>query len=404
MTHGTMERDSEVKIDYDRLRRERLERAKAQLKKSGLGAFLCFDNNNIRYITGTTLGVWTKDKMCRFTILPRGGDPVHFEVGSAARVKNELCPWLKGKVQPSVTWMRGVVPSEVKAVERFMDILKAVLGDHGVLEEPLGIDIWDVPLYKAITKADIRVEDGQEPLLDCRRIKTKDEIEIMKLSAAMVDAAYDAVVRFIKPGVRENEIVALVNEILYSQGADEVEFVNCVTGDRTNPHPHDFSDRMVRPGDLIFMDIGNVFNGYRTCYYRTFICGEPTPKQREIYKKCITWLYDSIEEVKPGNTTGDIASRWPKAEELGFADERAALFLQFGHGVGMSIWEKPVVSRLFSIDNPFPLEENMLFALETYCGSEDGSFGARIEEEIVVTADGHEVITKYPCKELVVCG
>ncbi len=369
-----------------------------------MGAFLCFDNNNIRYITSTRLGPWTDDKMCRFSILPLGGEPYLFEVGSAARVKEQLCPWLKGRVHPSVTWMRGVVPSEVGAVEQFMKILKEVLGGHRALDKPLGMDIADVPLYKAITGAGIQVEDCQEPLLDARMVKTRDEVELLKLSAAMVDAAYDGVVRFIRPGVRENEIVALINDTLYGMGADEVENVNCVTGDRTNPHPHDFSDRMIRPGDLIFIDILNVFNGYRTCYYRTFMCGEPTAEQKRIYKMTYDWLYDSIGVVRAGATTGAIAAKWPSAQELGYRDERAALFLQFGHGIGMSIWEKPVVSRLFSLDNPFPLEENMVFALETWGGSPDGSFAARIEEEIWVKEDGCEVLTKYPCHELVVCG
>jgi len=146
------------------------------------------------------------------------------------------------------------------------------------------------------------------------------------------------------------------------------------------------------------------FNGYRTCYYRTFACGKPTKAQVEAYNKAWEWLGKSIKAVKPGATTAEIASCWPSAEEIGLKDEREAFLLQFGHGIGMSIWEKPVISRLFSLDNPFTLKEGMVFALETYCASADGKGGARIEEEVIVTKEGNEVITKYPIEELITCG
>ncbi len=130
------------------------------------------------------------------------------------------------------------------------------------------------------------------------------------------------------------------------------------------------------------------------------MCGEPTAEHLRVYEQTIEWLDAGIEQVKPGATTADIANAWPTAQELGFADEAAAFALQFGHGIGLSIWEKPVVSRLFSPKDPYTLEVGMVFALETYCGTDDGSFGARVEDEIVVTETGHEVITKFPRNEL----
>jgi Xaa-Pro aminopeptidase len=129
--------------------------------------------------------------------------------------------------------------------------------------------------------------------------------------------------------------------------------------------------------------------------------GEATKPLHEAYKKTYDWLYASIEQVKPGNTTADIAKTWPTAESLGFESEAACFGLQFGHGIGMSIWEKPVISRRFSLETPTVLEEGMVFALETYCAASDGSGAARIEEEIVVTATGHKIITRYPCHELI---
>jgi Xaa-Pro dipeptidase len=241
-------------------------------------------------------------------------------------------------------------------------------------------------------------------MLEARMIKTKDEIELLKVSAAMVDAAYESIARAIRPGTRENDLVAVANQVLYSLGSELVECVNSVSGSRGKPHPHTFSDRIIRPGDMVFLDIMHSYMGYRTCYYRTFVCGKPTSDQVKAYEKAWKWLKDSIDAVKPGATTADVAKTWPGPEAIGLKTEEEAFLLQFGHGVGLSIWEKPVISRLMSLENPYPIREGMVFALETYCPSADGRGAARLEEEVVVTKDGGERIFKYPIEELISCG
>jgi len=402
MTVGTMAVDFEERVNYERLRRERLAKAKEQLKAHGLGTLLCYDFDNIRYITGTHVGEWARNKMQRYVILPKDAEPILYDPAAPAKRKN--APWIAERVFPAVGSMRGSIPPGVGNVEDLAKSVKKVLSDYGVANEPVGVDILDVPFLRALEKEKIMVVDGQQAMLDARLIKTKDEIELLKLAGAMVDAAYGEIVKNIKPGVKENDLVAIANHVLYTLGSDLVECVNSVSGPRAQPHPHTFGDRIIRPGDMVFLDIMHSFNGYRTCYYRTFVCGKPSKAQLEAYEKAWTWLKKSIEAVKPGATTADVAKCWPKAEEFGFKDEREAFLLQFGHGVGMSIWEKPVISRLFSIDNPFPIKEGMTFALETYCPSADGQGAARIEEEVAVTKDGCERLFKFPCEELISCG
>jgi Xaa-Pro aminopeptidase len=165
-----------------------------------------------------------------------------------------------------------------------------------------------------------------------------------------------------------------------------------------------FSDRLIRPGDPAFFDILHSFNGYRTCYYRTFAVGSASVAQRDAYTKCRELVDAAISIVKPGTTTADVVSLWPKATDFGFANEEAAFGLQYGHGIGLSIWERPIFSRMISLDHPEVLEEGMVFALETYWPAKDGWSAARIEEEVVVTATGCEVITKFPAEELLVAG
>jgi Xaa-Pro aminopeptidase len=220
----------------------------------------------------------------------------------------------------------------------------------------------------------------------------------------MVDAAYEELYAFLRPGVRENECVGLVSKVLYDLGSEYVEGVNAISGERCSPHPHVYSDRIVRPGDPAFFDILHSHLGYRTCYYRCFSVGSASPAMRDAYVRCREYMDRAIAEVRPGATTADIVSLWPRAEEFGFPDEEAAFALQYGHGVGLAIWEKPIFSRLVSLDHPETLEEGMVFALETYWPASDGWSAARIEEEVVVTADGCEVITKFPAEELLVAG
>ncbi len=402
MTVGTLAVDFEERVNYERLRRDRLAKAKEQLKAYGLGALLCYDSDNIRYITGTHVGEWARNKMQRYVILPKDAEPILYD--PAAPAKRKTAPWIADRVFPAVGSMRGAIPPEVGNIEALAKSVKEVLSEYGVANQPLGVDILDVPFSKALEKQKIEVVDGQQAMLDARIIKTGDEIELLKLAAAMVDAAYAEIARELRPGVRENDLVAMANKVLYTLGSDHVECVNSVSGPRAQPHPHTFGDRIIRPGDMVFLDIMHSFNGYRTCYYRTFVCGKPTRAQIEAYEKTWAWLKKSIEAVKPGATTADVARCWPSAQEFGFKDEREAFLLQFGHGVGMSIWEKPVISRLFSLEHPFTIKEGMTFALETYCPSSDGEGAARIEEEVAVTRDGCERLFKFPCEELISCG
>jgi Xaa-Pro aminopeptidase len=290
---------------------------------------------------------------------------------------------------------------------RAEDVAKKIrieLEMRGLHKEPVGIDIIELPVLFALQREGITVVDGQQLMSEARVIKTRDEISLLNTSAAMVDAAYHELYMAMKPGMRENEAVGLVSKILYDLGSEYVEAVNAISGERCNPHPHVFSDRMLRPGDPVYYDILHSYMGYRTCYYRTFTIGSASQAMTDAYKRCRDYLDASIELIRPGRTTGEVAAVWPKATDFGFPNEEAAFALQYGHGIGLAIWEKPVISRLVSLDHPQEIKPGMVFALETFWPSTDGWSAARIEEEIVVTETGHEVITRFPAEKLLVAG
>ena len=403
-THGTMAVDWEQRIDFDRLRRERLGRIKNLLAKSEVGALLCFDMNNVRYITSTHIGTWAQDKNSRFALLARDAEPIVWDFGSAAKHHQLHCPWLGERSRAGIALLRGAMSPEMGRAEDVAKKIKVELQKLGLEREPLGVDIIEPPILFALQKEGIRIVDGQQMLSDARVIKTQDEIALLNHSAMMVDAAYDELYRAMKPGMRENEAVGLVSKVLYDLGSEYVEAVNAISGERCNPHPHVFSDRVLRPGDPVYYDILHSYMGYRTCYYRTFSVGSASHAMVDAYKQCREYVDASIELIRPGRTTAQVASVWPKAQEFGFPNEESCFGLQFGHGIGLAIWEKPVISRLVSLDQHYELKPGMVFALETFWPSSDGWSAARIEEEIVVTETGHEVITRFPAEELLVAG
>ncbi len=400
---GTMTVDWEERVNPDRLRSYRLQRTRDALAASDLGAILVFDHNNIRYISATHIGEWARDKMTRYVLLTRGGEPHVWDFGSAAKHHRLYAPWLPAaNVNGGMIGLRGAVAPEAGLFAAAAKEIKEILQAEGVADMPLGVDILEPPLMFELQKRNIDVRDGQQTMLDARQVKSPDELMLLNQAAAMVDGVYQMIAEKLKPGIRENDLVAEANKMLYELGSDQVEAINAVSGERTSPHPHVFSDRLIRPGDQTYFDIIQSFNGYRTCYYRTLNVGKANDGQRDAYKKAREWVDAAIALIKPGQTTDNIARAWPKAEEFGFENEMAAFGLQFGHGVGMGLHERPIISRLNSIDHPVELLEGMFIALETFCPAKDGSGAARIEEEVIVTHDGAKVVTLFPADELFV--
>ena len=398
---GTMGVDFEERVDYRRMHRYRLGRAQAALEASDLGALLLFDDNNIRYVTSTKIGEWARDKLSRWALLVRGGDPILWDFGSAAVHHRLYSPWLKPEnCKAGLVGLRGTVDPAFGLMKRHAEEMASILKAAGVAKMPIGVDIIEPPMMFELEKAGLKIKDGQQVMLSAREVKSADEIALLNRAAAMVDGAYDLVNEMLRPGVRENDIVAEVNKFLYTHGSDDVEAVNAISGERCNPHPHNFTDRMIRPGDQAFFDILQSFMGYRTCYYRTFNVGRATPAQHDAYKMAREWLDNAIARIKPGASTAHICEVFPKANEFGFPDEMSAFGLQFAHGLGLNLHERPIISRVVSMDHPTEIKEGMVFAIETYCPATDGFSAARIEEEVVVTDKGCRLISLFPAEEL----
>jgi Xaa-Pro dipeptidase len=398
---GHTQVDFEERVNFRRLHDYRLARTRAALANSDLGALLCFDQHNIRYITSTVIGEWARDKLTRYALLTGNGDPYIWDFGSAAKHHRLHAPWLHhDHCRAGLLGLRGAVGGDGALFREAAKEIKSLLDAEGVGRMPLGLDVVEPPMLFELQKLGIEVRDGQQTLLEAREVKNIDELTLLNMASAMVDGVYEDIAEALRPGVKESEIVALATSRLYEMGSDCVEAINSISGERCSPHPHNFTDRLIRPGDQAFFDVIQSFMGYRTCYYRTFNVGLATPAQRDAYRKAREWMDRAIDLLKPGIASDTIARAFPKAEEIGFASEMEAFGLNFCHGLGLGLHERPLISRLNSLDEPIELKAGMVFAVETYCPAKDGISAARIEEEVILTPRGPKVISLYPAQEL----
>ena len=366
---GHTQVDFEERVDFKRLHAYRLGRARQALAKSGLGAVLVFDQYNIRYLSGTVIGEWARDKLTRWCLLSGTGEPWVWDFGSAARHHRLYAPQIPERQSlAGMVGMRGAVSPKAGLFRRAAEEIRDILQAEGVAGMPLGIDLVEPPFLFALQELGMEIRDGQQLMLEARMLKSQDELTLLNMAAAMVDGVYEA--------------------------------INAISGERCSPHPHNFTDRIIRPGDQAFFDIIMSFIGYRTCYYRTFSVGKATKPQLVAYKKAREWMDEAIALIKPGVTTDKIARAFPKAQEIGFESEMAAFGLNFCHGIGLGLHERPIISRLNSFDDPMELQAGMMFAVETYCPATDGTSAARIEEEVIVTPGGAQIITLFPADEL----
>ena len=394
--YSTTATDWQARVDFDRLRRDRLARAREMLEKQDLGAVVCFVGENVRYITGVFQGNWKNNIFIRYCVLPRNGDPVLFETaGSDLECAKIDAPWLEGNIRPAITWKWAETAEEMMA-EKMANSILDVLKENGVENEQIGVDIADPSAVAAFEKVGLKTTSAWPVMSAARVRKTPDEIECLKISSAWGDTSFWMIENeWLRPGVKESYITAKVNEYLYEAGFDFVYDIIVASGGNTSPYRRWHTDKVIRQGDLVIIDQNAVGpGGYFVDFVRCFkVDGEMSQKEQDLYKECYESMYAAIEQMKAGNTTADVASKFPEYAD----DEYGTVTLQqFAHSIGLSLYEGMWISRAYSLDYPVELEEGMYFACETFAGHPGLEQTVRLEENLLVTNEGPVVFTKHP--------
>jgi len=400
--------DWDENVNYERMRNYKLERTREQMKAYNVGAILTINEWNIRYINSTWTAHWTTPSSgLRYSLFATNAKgPIIYEQAEIGYHTRQMCPWLD-KVKIAITgtgWSSIIIGPDAQVMQRDK-LVKQVVDDlksYGMDKEVLAIDVPDPGLIEGFQNAGIKMSlKGQEIMFHARKIKNRDEVECLRIASAIGDAQFQAIKEMIKPGVRENEIVGTMHKVAYDLGAEIFSGMFCTSGEFSWPNPRETSaNRIIRPGDMVFADVYNTsYNGYKTCYYRTFCCGKPNQRQKDDYATALEWLYKAISVIKPGVTTREICEQWPASEEvwsdilIKYEDQTAGS--NWMHGIGLTLYELPLAWRTVSLKHPLVIEKGMTFAIETQHGT-IGSGGSRIEEMIHVTKDGVEILSKWP--------
>lgn len=385
--------DWQYRVDFDRLRKDRLQRAREQMDAHDLGALVLFAGANIRYVTASYQGNWKYNINIRYAVLPNGGEPVLFETaGSDLQCAKMDMPWMEGRIKPAMTWQwaEGAVPH---MAGKMADTVVEVLEENGVRKERIGVDNFDWPSLQAFQERKINVVNGWPAMSAARVIKTPDEIELLKQASSIGDAAmWKIKYEWLKPGVREREIEAKVHDFMLSQGCEIIYDIIVASGGNTSPYRRWATDKMIRQGDLVIVDINAVGpSGYFVDFVRCLKCASKmTQKEIDLYREVYDSMYAGIEQLRPGKTTADVAAAFPEYDD----DKYGTVTLQqFAHSIGITLYEGMWISRAYSLDYPAEIKENMYFAAETFAGHPLLPQTTRLEENVLVTADGPVVFT-----------
>ena len=357
--YSTTATDWQGRVDFDRLRSDRLARARMMMEKHDLGALVCFVGENVRYITSVFQGNWKNNIFIRYCVLPRDGEPVLFETaGSDLECAKIDAPWLNGNIRPAITWKWAETAESMMAGKMARSVLD-VLQENGVEKERIGLDVYDPGAAEALGALGLNLVSAWPAMSGARVVKTPDELECLKISSAIGDTAFWRIEHeWLRPGVKESYITAKVNEYLYEQGFDFVYDIIVASGGNTSPYRRWHTDKVIREGDLVIIDQNAVGpGGYFVDFVRCFkVGGRWTPKEKDLYKECYESMYAAIEQMKAGNTTADVAARLPEYAD----DEFGTVTLQqFAHSIGLSLYEGMWISRAYSLDYPVELQENI---------------------------------------------
>lgn len=382
--------DWQQRVDFERLREKRLTRTRQAMTKHDVPVLLLFLGDNIRYATGSYQGHWKYPPSIRYAVVPAEHDPILFELANIdlANAVHDL-PWMSGHIRPAIAWTltEGALP---EYLERMVQSVVEVLREYGINTGKIGIDHRDPDLMVACERAGYQVADAQKIMLEARVIKVPEELELLKQGCTIGDACFHQMkYSWLEPGIRERDLVGESARFLFQNGFEQISQIFCASGGNTNPYRRWFSDKMLRAGDFVIVDINAAGpGGYYIDYVRTLLVGsKASEEQKESYKRCHELLQQTLEAMKGGTTTREVAERLPKDDDETL---KTVSLVSQAHAIGLSLADGRWISRGFSREYPTVLEPNMYFAVETYWGDPLHEQAARLEDNVVVTEKGVE--------------
>jgi Xaa-Pro aminopeptidase len=392
--HGQFRADYEDRPDPQALRRKRLARAQRGLVEAGLDALLCWKDENVRYLTGLRPQIIAgKSALLNGCLLFPEGPPVLLASGGEVQRVSVVMPWIEEVHAVPIMEARDLVRSAVEGT------IAPVLRRRGLEGGRIGIDELAFCQLEAIREflPTATLADGDAIMQSARLIKLPEEIALMEEACAIGEAVTQAAIDAIRPGARETDVVAAAMHELFRLGGEMAHVTTpfVASGEHMSPPNRIASDKIIREGDLVFIDIGAMWAGYFGDLGRTVICGRPSRRQQEVYSAVHEALMAGTRTMAAGNTNEDVAQAVREtAERWGLAENFISLFI--GHGVGMGANEPPYIGEDLPGAQTVTLEEGMTFAVEPliWVPGVRGGGGVRLEDTILVTREGGRSLSR----------
>jgi len=391
--HGAFAADYEARIDMEALRTERLARARAALAASEFDALLTWKDENVRFLTGLRAQlIQGKTALLNGCLLTQDHLVLFVSGGEIDRVRLVM-PWIEEVHAVPIMEARGLVAGAVDG------IIAPAVKRLGLAGADLGLDELSYRQVLELRRAlpDLRLGDGDTLMQGVRAVKSEAELAVMQEASAIAEAVTASAIAAIGPGVREYDVVADAMHTLYRLGGEMAHLATpfVASGEHMSPPNRFSSDKLIREGDLVFIDIGAQWNGYFSDMGRTVICGEPSRRQQEVFTAVHASLAAATEAMRPGNTNDDVAASVRGAgARYGLDDHFLSLFI--GHGVGIGANEPPYIGESLPGAETVELEAGMTMAIEPliWVPGERGGAGVRLEDTVCVAEGGGISMTR----------
>jgi Xaa-Pro dipeptidase len=391
---GQFRTDYEERPEFDSLRSKRVARAREAMRKHGLDALLVWKDENIRYLTSLRAQIISgKSALLNGCLLLEDHEPILLISGGDYQRAERAMTWIEEFYPIPILEARGLIRGAVE------DTLVPLFARHGLEGARIGIDECSYILVEELAKtmADLRLADGDTAIQQARLIKSDEEIALMEEAAAIAESVTQAALDAIAPGVRETEVAGEAMRTLYRLGGEmaHVSTPFVASGEHMSPPNRLCSDKIIREGDLVFIDIGAMWSGYFGDMGRTSISGTPSRRQKEVYTTVYECLEAGTVSLKAGNTNDDVTQAIvAAAANRGLEDHFISLFI--GHGVGIGSNEPPYIGESLRGADTMTLQEGMTFAIEPliWVPGVRGGGGVRLEDTIVVESGGGRALTR----------
>ncbi len=410
LTFGPHATDVVEGINVSRMRDERAVKARQALRQHGLPAALVTGSDNVRYLVGIQWGEF-QPQLC-YVLFFAEHDPVVFAHAGCYHQLPDQCPWVE-EWRIGRSWLGGIAGANATAEETalFASEIRDELKARGLAGERLAVIDFDATSWTALRDIGLSTVDGSEWLLDASQTKTVDEINCLKMTASLCSAGFQKALEVLRPGTAQGQVARAATNAIAEAGA-EFARARPVSGPLSFERGMTYNDRRIEHGDLVYIAAcGTSYLGYAACLYRQYVVGrKPTAREIGWYDELRDRIDAVIDAVRPGGSTADAAQHFPPASKWGYRDEAEVLTVEIGHGVGLvnlggrhAHYNRPVINRQWSIKHPQIFEPGMVIAVESLEG-EHRVGGVRLEDMVVVTERGAEMIDFFPRDEILVAG